>query len=295
MSSGLLSGSVVAISLLISPSMEELISSTGWSNPRIIDYMSSSSVDPDETSLGIYPCEGSPAAVLVWIHGGGWVHGDRRRTRRIPEFCRRNNILFISINYPRSSGNQKSIIEMQLLALKSFNSWLLDNEWSNHYPKAFKNIVLVSHSSGSHLVALIDKLYGWNEFVSTMILMDSGAYDLKTRFHLSRPAQRRNFEQLLRLDSYSNDQIESVLASYSPALIPSRQHGRPPRQIKILTSARRGAMYSADQLAKSYSSSKDKISLSRYDWDHDYFPESIGIESSVNSLILDAVHNKYSE
>ena len=275
--------------------MEKEIDSIREDTYRSVNYLSLSSVDPDETSLGVYPCSGLPDAVLVWVHGGGWVHGDRRRTRRIPEFCSNNNILFISVNYPHSVGAQKSLIEMQLFAMKALSNWLEDNSLSKHFAKAFQNIILVSHSSGSHLVALTDKLYGWTNAVTKIILMDSGAYDLKTRYYRSKPLQRRKFEQLLQLNLYPKSEIDSILASYSPALIPSNQPHHSSRRINIVTSERRGALYAAHQLAKSYSLSKDKVSILKYNWDHDYFPESIGLETSINSLILEAVSHPHSE
>ena len=266
------------------------MSSSRFDQYRSVQYTDLSPVDSDETSLGVYPCYCPPIAVLVWVHGGGWVQGDRRNTRYIPEFCRRNNILFISVNYPLSSIGHDSLIDIQLMAMRALNEWFLDNEWSDHYVDAFKNIILMSHSSGSHLVSLADKYYGWIDAVSTLILMDCGAYDLKTRFYRAKPPQRRQFQQLLRLDRYPENQHDHLLVSYSPALIDFKESVYPDRTIIILTSIRRGAVYSAERLAKSYLSLGGKVKIVRFDWNHDYFPESIGLDADVNTLILEASH-----
>lgn len=252
-------------------------------------YVDLPGIDPDQVSLRMYPCGQNPLALVIWIHGGGWVSGDRRNVRRMPLFFEEHNILFASINYPLSSPSQSSLIDLQISALEGLNQWLTDDLQRDIYPNAFKNINILSHSAGSHLAALADKKFGWNPFVRSLILMDSGAYDLKKRFNRCRPAQKKMFSELLNLDHYPLSQHDSILQSYSPALLPPKKREGDPLDVVIISSQRPGARYAAEQLKKSYSGSGSSCKTYFWDWRHEDFPYSVGVDTDLSDLILNTV------
>ena len=249
-------------------------------------YVELSSVDSDQISLKLFPCQGNPDALVVWIHGGGWVKGDRRNVRGMPRFFQDNNVLFISANYPLRPSADISLIDLQLQALEGLNQWLKNNLYQEIYPQAFKNITILAHSAGSHLVTLTDKRFGWNSSVRSLVLMDSGAYDLKARFQRGRPTQRHLFENLIRLDLYPASAHDDVLRSYSPALLPSRPREDQPLDVIIVSSQRPGARYSAERLKSSYGVSGYTCRTYFWDWEHDDFPDAVGVDPDLSNLIL---------
>lgn len=254
-----------------------------------MQYVSLESVNPDQTSLQAHRCDEKAEALVVWIHGGGWVSGDRRRTRAMPTFFREHNALFISANYPLATNTETTLIDLQISALQGLNMWLTENPLKKEHPEAFANITLLAHSAGSHLVALTDKIHGWNPAVSSMALLDSGAYDLVTRYRYARPQQRQQFARLIGLDSHPPAERDAILRAYSPALLPPKSRNGRPLNVLIISSRRPGAYYSAKQLEQSYSAPGYKTSLAEFDWSHEEFPEAIGVDKRMNQLLLCAI------
>lgn len=252
-------------------------------------YVDLPGVDSDQVSLTLYPSREDSQSLVVWIHGGAWVSGDRRNVRKMPLFFEENNILFASINYPLTPPSGVSLIDFQIEALQGFDRWLSDNPYKKIYPDAFNNINILSHSSGSHLVALADKRFGWNSSVRSLILMDSGAYDLKQRFQRGRRPQQKMLNDLLKLDLYPVSQHNEILQSFSPALLPCRGRDSNSLEVVIISSKRPGARYSAEKLKNSYHGNNYKCKTHYWDWDHDDFPEAIGNDVSIDNLILDVV------
>jgi len=256
------------------------------SEDLLSSYTSFPSVASDQTSLRLYPCNGEPVALVLWLHGGGWVSGDRRRIRNMPEFFSKHQILFASANYPLEPVGDQPLIELQLSALQALDHWLTSNPYTEKYSRAFTHITILAHSAASHLVALADKIHGWNSAVSSLVLMDTGAYDLKVRWRLSRPQQRRTISVLLGLDQRPDLDVESVLQSYSPALLSSKPRSHAPLSIALITSMRPGALHGANQLSKSYAMDGYDVSLHTFSWDHEHFPDAVGVDRDLNQLLL---------
>lgn len=254
-----------------------------------IQYVALPSVAADQTTLGVYPCREQPRGVVAWIHGGGWLGGDRRHTRGMPIFFGAQNYLFISVNYPIQTDPSSPLIELQIEALKGLNTWLTKNELRDQYPDAFNNITLLAHSSGSHLVALNDKLHGWGADVSCLFLMDASAYDLQARWRLSGPMQRNTFSILLGLEQRPVEEHQAILRSYSPALLPPQPRPGTPLKVVIVTSQRPGARYSGQRLAQSYTGPGYNVSLHCFPWEHAAFPDAVGAESRLNQLLIQAI------
>jgi len=204
----------------------------------------------------------------------------------MPTFFREHNILFISANYPLATNAETTLIDLQVLALQGLDKWLTENPLKEKYPEAFGNIMLLAHSAGSHLVALTDKIHGWNPAVSSLVLMDSGAYDLATRYLHARPQQRRQFARLLGLDFRPLAEHDSILRSCSPALLPPKPRQGRPLKVIIITSQRPGAYYAAEQLERSYKRPGYETSLVEFLWSHEEFPDAVGVDQQMNQLLL---------
>ena len=252
-------------------------------------YVDLPDVDCDQVSLKFFPCNGNPEALVVWLHGGGWITGDRRNLRRMPSFFEDHEILFISANYPLIATADISLIDLQVQALQGLNQWLISNSFRSIYANAFQNINLLAHSSGSHLVALADKTFGWSSSVRSLLLMDSGAYDLKARFKRMRPFQKKKFAQMIGLDLYPESQHDDILQRLSPALLQPKVRDTNPLDVVIVSSNRAGAHYSAERLKSSYSAQGYTCRIYFKDWDHEYFPHAVGVDSDLNNIILDVV------
>jgi len=254
-----------------------------------LKYVDIPNVDSDQVSLELFPCSQNPSAVVIWIHGGGWVSGDRRNVRRMPSFFNSNNFLLISVNYPLATVGDMSLIDLQIQAFQGLNQWLMETSFKDTYSRAFDNINILAHSSGSHLVALADKRFGWNSSVRNLILMDSAAYDLKERFSRMRPFQKNMFSNLMKLDLFPSSHHSEILRTYSPALLPAKARQINSLNIVIVSSKRPGARYSAERLKNSYCVSGYDYRIYFLDWDHDYFPDAVGVDSVLNELILDTI------
>jgi len=83
--------------------------------------------------------------VLIFVHGGSWIHGDKGQHRRIGNFFAEQGYLSINTNYPlfphvSIKKEVSSIARVIALVHKS-------------YPTT--PIFLMGHSSGGHLVSLV--------------------------------------------------------------------------------------------------------------------------------------------
>ncbi|WP_159948235.1 alpha/beta hydrolase [Polaribacter septentrionalilitoris] len=114
------------------------------------------------TSLDIYTVKESKALkpVVIWVHGGGWAIGDKFNgmQQKVPFF---NNLgyVFVSINYRLSSLQRNKTNETRIQHPIHVNDatdalyWIYKN--IHKYGGDTSNIVLIGHSAGAHLVALL--------------------------------------------------------------------------------------------------------------------------------------------
>lgn len=123
----------------------------------------------------------SGAPIIVMVHGGGWRHGDKGMGRVVDNKVARwvpKGFLFVSINYrlmPDADPRQQA--DDAAAAVK----FIRDNakSWGGDPQK----IVLMGHSAGAHLIALLTAApaqfgFGSNDWLGAVSL-DSGALDLE--------------------------------------------------------------------------------------------------------------------
>jgi acetyl esterase/lipase len=152
---------------------------------RDIPYFRTSNADLKLTSLDIYQPENCvDCPVIVYIHGGTWVLGDKGSLTDKAKAFTENQFIYISINY-RLSPDVKFPVHIKDVAQAI--------RWIYHHIRDYggnpNKIYLLGHSAGGHLAALVvtDEQYLNQIQLSPSIIqgiigLDSAAYHLPTLF-----------------------------------------------------------------------------------------------------------------
>ncbi len=115
---------------------------------------------------------GKKAPVLLYVHGGGWIKGTRAKIYNLDTFATNRGYMLVSVDYrpvPRTTidGQVRDVV-------RSIN-WVRNN--ISRYGGDKRKIVIMGHSAGSHLVALIAaKRLGGK--LAGVISNDVQAYDM---------------------------------------------------------------------------------------------------------------------
>lgn len=115
---------------------------------------------------------GKKAPILLYVHGGGWIKGSREKIYNLDTFATSRGYMLVSVQYtpvPRTNidGQVRDIV-------RSIN-WVRNN--ISRYGGDKRKIVIMGHSAGSHLVALIAaKRLGGK--LAGVISNDVQAYDM---------------------------------------------------------------------------------------------------------------------
>lgn len=137
--------------------------------------------DPDQRFDLYRPAKGDSAPLILMVHGGGWRYGDKDMGRVVDNKLARwlpRGIAFATINYrmqPKAPPLEQARDVARALAdiQRNANKLGIDHN----------NIVLMGHSAGAHLIALLAArpdlqaeagLQPWRGAV----LLDSGALDV---------------------------------------------------------------------------------------------------------------------
>src|SRR5262249_42326611 len=135
-------------------------------------------------SLDVYaPPDGKDHPVVVWIHGGGWKAGDKAGMQKKPQAFVNQGYVLVSINYRFLPA--VTLKDMMSDVAKAIH-WV--HEHAREYRGNPESIVVMGHSAGAHLAALIctDDRYLKAEGVSLASLkgcvpIDVSVYDLPKR------------------------------------------------------------------------------------------------------------------
>ena len=187
------------------------------------------------TSLDLYvPPEAKQAPIVVWIHGGGWRRGDKRMVSSKPAyFCNRGMIL-ASINYRLTPATD---VRGEATDVADAIHWLVEH--AKEYGGDPKQIILIGHSAGAHLAALVatDHEYLKNAGVDPadirgVILLDGAGYNVERQIKESRLPALRN----LYLNAFGHDPDE--WQALSPLLHVEENRTYPPVLILYVNSRR---------------------------------------------------------
>lgn len=151
---------------------------------RDVVYATREGFDPEQTSLDIYPVKtGTPAPVVVFVHGGGWSIGDKSRVESKPAWANANGWAFVSVNYRLSPGVMYPEHGRDVAAAVA---WVHDH--AREFNADPDRIVLMGHSAGAHLVAIVssdEKLLGevgmTTDQIAGVVPLDGAGYDLTRR------------------------------------------------------------------------------------------------------------------
>ena len=262
-----------------------LLPSCSYAAPRkTVPYAELPGIPVDQTSIDLYACNRSAEDLVVYVHGGAWIKGDKAHVHAMPDYFAGNNVCFASVNYPLQSPDRRSVMDYQIDALAGLDSWLSQGRIR---PDSFGSISILAHSAGAHLVALLDKRHGWNTDIDNLILMDSAAYDLSKKFRDSSLGFKQLLEILLRLDEVSSGSRQAVLRGSSPALLPARPRLNGNLDVVLLSGYRPSARASAQSLRESYRSSPGyTVRTFDYPWRHRDFPRKIGTDLNFSRQLL---------
>lgn len=115
---------------------------------------------------------GRKVPVLIWVHGGGWIKGTRAKVYNMPKFATERNWMLVSVDY---RPVPKTNIDGQVRDVVRAINWVRSN--IRKYGGNPRKIVIMGHSAGSHLVAMVGakKLGGK---LAGVIPNDVQAYDM---------------------------------------------------------------------------------------------------------------------
>lgn len=128
------------------------------------------------------PQNAQNAPVIFMVHGGGWKRGDKAMNRVVENKVKRwlpKGIIFVSTNY-RMVPKADPLVQANDVALALAKAQSLAPSWGGDS----KRFVIMGHSAGAHLVALITatpsivKQQGTQPWLGT-VMLDSGGYDIE--------------------------------------------------------------------------------------------------------------------
>ena len=155
------------------------------------------------------------APVVLYVHGGGWVKGDKTKVYHLPSWARDRGYMLVSTSYrpvPRTN------IDGQVSDVARAIRWVRSNIAA--YGGDPSRIVIMGHSAGAHLVSMVAaKKMGGS--LRGVIANDVQAYDLAQYYRL----RENSFARVYRRAFGTNP---ANWARWSPATWVDRNAGFPP-------------------------------------------------------------------
>lgn len=157
----------------------------------------------ERQAVALYPAARNAGAhrppLAVYVHGGAWRAGHRDRVRSKPRWFNEAGWAFASVGYrvlPEASvEDQARDLAEGLRLLRR------DAAWLGYDPD---RILLMGHSAGAHLAALLASDERWlgdeRGAIRGVILLDGAGYDVSSEFDRRGPLARR-----LYADAFGTD------------------------------------------------------------------------------------------
>lgn len=137
---------------------------------------------------GFAPKKCDPVPVVVWVHGGGWAIGDKRRVEEKATFFNDLGYVLVSVNYRLSTRGVPDHPTHPDHAddVGAAVAWV--QEHIDEHGGDGDRLALLGHSAGAHLVALvgldpdyIEQAGGDFDTVRCVLSNDTESYDLVQR------------------------------------------------------------------------------------------------------------------
>lgn len=138
--------------------------------------------DHDQRMDVYIPANAQNAPIIFMVHGGGWKRGDKAMNRVVENKVKHwlpKGIMVVSTNY-RMVPKADPLVQANDIALALAKAQSLAPAWGGDS----KRFVIMGHSAGAHLVALITatpsivKQQGTQPWLAT-VMLDSGGYDIE--------------------------------------------------------------------------------------------------------------------
>ena len=164
-----------------------------------IPYAGKGGPAPARQSLDVYLREGlANAPVVLYVHGGGWIQGDKARALFKPASLVPEGYLFASMNY--RFRPEASLAEMaQDVATAAV--WLGDN--AAGYGGNPSRVVLMGHSAGAHLASVVatnpafmEEAGGSLADLAGVVAIDTAMLNVPMRMKTAGPSQYQVFGQV---------------------------------------------------------------------------------------------------
>ena len=165
---------------------------------RIADvpYAKTPGTDPQRQSMDIYIREGlNNAPVVLYVHGGGWIRGDKSRALFKPAYLVPKGYLFASMNY---RFHPEANLSEMAQDVASAAVWL--KQHAAKYGGDGSRIVLMGHSAGGHLVALVganqafmENARGSLKDLVGVVAIDTAMLNVPSRMETAGQSQYRVF------------------------------------------------------------------------------------------------------
>ena len=184
---------------------------------------------PRRTSLDLYiPASDRDDAlkpIVVFIHGGGWVIGDKARVHRKPALITGEGWIFASVNYRLSPA---VVYPAHGEDVAEAIAWIRQN--ARDFGGDPDRIAIIGHSAGAHLAAVLatdpDLLAVHGSKPSDLagvVLLDGAGYDILG--HMTNPQIPEGRKRMYRAAFGSN---RDVWEKASPILHAGRKGEYPP-------------------------------------------------------------------
>jgi len=195
--------------------------------------------------------------VLVFIHGGGWSFGDKRAVNLLPDWCDANGWVLVSLNY-RHSPQVQHPAHAQDVAVGV--QWVFEN--IAEYGGNPDQVVLLGHSAGAHLAAIVASdpgLLGLYQRkpsdLAGVVLLDGAGYDITTQLEsAATPASRRRMLE----NAFGTDKEKWIRAS--PMHWAAKPIVKPPL-LAVHAGKRVASKVESEQLAKLWASNASRAEV----------------------------------
>lgn len=144
--------------------------------------------DRNQTSLDVYaPGSGVDQPVVIWIHGGGWQHGDKARVGSKSTALNEKGMVLVSINYRlHPAVDYKGQGADVAMAIR----WVRDH--AKEFGGSPDRVFLMGHSAGAHLAALVATDHRYLEAeglkldsIKGVVLLDGAGYDIPRQIEIA--------------------------------------------------------------------------------------------------------------